>query len=212
MIITYHGKQFFKIGQGDTTLAVNPLSKDNTLGIKPTKFGADIALCTTRHPNYDGFENTTYNEKEPFKIYGPGSYEVNGNSFIGFRSAAKINEADYINTIYFFTLEGISFCFLGDLASPEIDQKTKEYIEEVDVIFVPIGGAGTLNPIEASKVVKYFSPKVIIPMDYGKDRDAKSLETFLKETSTTGKPEPKYVFTRKDLETLTGHVVVLEEL
>ena len=212
MIITYHGKQFFKIGQGDTTLAVNPLSKDNTLGIKPTKFGADIALCTTRHPNYDGFENTTYNEKEPFKIYGPGSYEVNGNSFIGFRSAAKINESDYINTIYFFTLEGISLCFLGDLASPEIDQKTKEYIEEVDVIFVPIGGAGTLNPIEASKVVKYFSPKVIIPMDYGKDRDAKSLETFLKETSTTGKPEPKYVFTRKDLETLTGHVVVLEEL
>ena len=211
MIITYHGKQFFKIQQGDTTLAINPLSKDNTLDIKPAKFGSDVVLCSVRHPNYNGFENATYNEKEPFKISGPGSYEVNGNSFVGFGSPTTIEGKDYINTIYFFILEGISFCFLGDLGTINIDQKTKEYIEEVDVIFVPIGGSGTLNPVEAAKVVKYFSPKVIIPMDYGKDRDGKSLDTFIKETSSTGKPEPKYVFTKKDLETLTGHLVVLEQ-
>lgn len=211
MIITYHGKQFFKISQGDTTIAINPLSKDNTLGIKPAKFGSDVVLCSVRHPNYNGFENTTHSGKEPFKIYGPGSYEVKGNSYVGFQSSAKIDEKDFINSIYFFNLEGISFCFLGDLATVDIDQKTKEYIESVDVVFVPIGGAGTLDPIQASKVTKYFSPKVIIPMDYGKDRDQKSLEIFLKETSSSTKPEPKYVFKKKDLETLTGHVVVLDQ-
>ncbi len=211
MIITYHGKQFFKITQGDTTIAINPLSKENTLKLKPAKFGSDVALCTTRHPNYNGFENTTHSGKEPFKIYGPGSYEVNGNSYVGFQSKALISDEKYINTIYFFTLEGISFCFLGDLSNADINQKTKEYIESVDVIFVPIGGAGTLDPVAATKVVKAFAPKVIIPMDYGKDRDGKSLETFLKETSTQIKPELKYVFKKKDLETLAGHVVVLEQ-
>jgi len=211
MIITYHGKQFFKISQGDTTIAVNPISKESKLDIKSTKFGSDVALCTTRYPDYDGFDNAEYNEKIPFKIYGPGSYEVNGNSFVGFKSPAKINDVDYINTIYFFELEGISFCFLGDLSNPDIDQKTKEYIEDVDVIFVPIGGSGTLDPVQAVKVVKAFSPKIIIPMDYGSDRDANSLQTFLKESSSKATPEPKYVFTKKDIEMATGHVVVLQE-
>ncbi len=211
MIITYHGKQFFKISQGDTTIAVNPLSKENTLQIKPTKFGSDVALCTTRHPNYEGFDNTEYSGKEPFKIYGPGSYEVNGNSYVGFQSAARIDDTDYINTIYFFNLEGISFCFLGDLATADIDQKTKEYIESVDVIFVPIGGNGTLDPVQAVKVTKAFSPKVIIPMDYGSDREKNSLETFLKESSSKAEAEEKYVFTKREIEPLTGHVVVLEQ-
>ncbi len=58
-------------------------------------------------------KNTSYNEKEPFKIYGPGSYEIDGNSFVGYGGEAKIDSADFMNTIYFFTLEGISFCFLG---------------------------------------------------------------------------------------------------
>lgn len=211
MIITYHGKQFFKISQGDTTIAINPLSKENTLNISTSKFKADVALCSTRHPDFNGLDNASYNDQQAFQIYGPGSYEVNGNSYVGFKSPAKIADEDFINTIYFFQLEGISFCFLGNLATPDIDQKTKEYIESVDVIFVPIGGNGTLNPVEAGKVVKYFSPKVIIPMDYGTDRDTDSLKTFLKESSSPAQAEPKYVFKKKDIETLTGHVVVLEE-
>jgi L-ascorbate metabolism protein UlaG (beta-lactamase superfamily) len=210
MIITYYGKQYFKIQQGDTTIALNPLSKENTLKLKATKFAADVSLCTMRHPDYNGFDNNAYNGKEPFKIYGPGSYEINGNLFVGYGEQAKRKDSDFINTVYFFTIEGISFCFLGDLAHENIDQKTKEHIESVDVIFVPIGGNETLDPVQASKIVKNFSPKVIIPMDYGKDRDKGMLEAFLKEMSSQTKAIEKYVFKKKDLETLTGHVVVLE--
>lgn len=210
MIITYHGKQFFKIQHGETIFAINPISKDNTLDIKPTKFGSDVALCSVRHPDYNGFENAEHSGREPFKIYGPGSYEVQGNSFVGFPSKALIDGKEYINTIYFFTLEDISFCFLGDLASHEIDQKTKEYIDSVDVIFVPIGGEGTLDAVTATKAIKPFSPKAIIPMDYGKDREKNALESFLKETGSTDNPELKYVFKKKDIESLTGQVIVIQ--
>lgn len=211
MIITYHGKQFFKLQQGDTTYAVNPISKDSNLKTKPAKFGADVALCTTRHPDYNGFENATYNDKEPFAIYGPGSYEVNGNTIVGFTSPGKIGKDDYINTIYFFTLEGISFCHLGDLATIDIDQKVKEYADSVDVLFVPVGGEGTLGPVEAAKIIKHFAPKVVIPMDYDEGREKGSLDAFLKEVSSKSKPEDKYVFKKSDLETLSGHVVVLNQ-
>lgn len=211
MIITYHGKQFFKIQQGGTTIALNPVSKDNALGIKPTKFGADVVLCSVRHPSYNGFENTEYNGNEPFKIYGPGSYEVQGNSFSGFSSHAEIDGKSHINTIYFFTIENISFCFLGDLADIHIDQKVKEFVDSVDVLFVPIGGEGTLDAIQASKVLKFFAPKIIIPMDYGKDREKNALDNFLKEMSSTAKAESKYVFKKSDLDKFDHHIVVLEQ-
>lgn len=212
MIITHYGKQFFKIQQGDTIIALNPLSKDNRAGIKPSKFGSDVVLCSMRYKDYNGFENATYNDKEPFKIFGPGSYEINGNLFVGYPSEAICEDVPYINTIYFFNLEGISFCFLGDLAHEHIDQKTKEHIESVDIIFVPIGGAETLDPVAASKVIKNFNPKIVIPMDYGADRDKGMLDTFLKEMSSNSTAIDKYVFKKKDLETLTSHVVVLNSL
>lgn len=211
MIVTYYGKQYFKIAQGDTTIAINPISKDSSLGLKPTKFAANVSLCSLRHADYDGFENNDYNGKEAFRIKGPGSYEIAGNQFVGYGEEAKYNGKDYINTIYFFSLEGISFCFLGDLAHENIKQKTKEHIEAVDVIFVPIGGNETLGPVEAAKIVKNFSPKVIIPMDYGVGRDKGMLEAFLKEMSSQSQAQEKFVFKKKDLETLTGHVVVLDE-
>lgn len=210
MIITYYGKQFFKIQQGNTTIAINPLSKENSLKTKPAKFGADVTLCSMRHPDYNGFENTEYNDQIPFRIQGPGSYEIDGNLFVGYGEQAKHNSSDYINTVYFFTIDGISFCFLGDLAHENIKQKTKEHIESVDVIFVPIGGDETLDPVQASKIIKNFSPKVIIPMDYGKDREKGMLEAFLKEMSSDTKAVGKYVFKKNDLETLTGHVIVLD--
>lgn len=210
MIITYHGKQFFKITQGDTVFALNPLSKDSKLGIKPAKFGSDIALCTVRHPDYNGFENAEYNEKKPFLIYGPGSYEVNGNSFVGFQSKSLIQDEEYINTIYFFNFEGISFCFLGDVTYESIDQKVKEYIESVDVMFVPVGGNGTLDPSQAAKITKVFSPRIIIPMDYGSDREKGALDTFLKEMSSEAKTEEKFVFKKSDLGE-SAKIVVLEQ-
>ncbi len=212
MIITYHGKQFFKIAQGDTVFAINPLSKDSKQKIKPAKFGSDIALCTVRHPDYNGFEHTEYNDKKPFIIQGPGSYEINGHTIVGFQSKARIDNADFVNTIYFFNFEGISFCFLGDLQDEQIDQKIKEYTESVDVIFVPVGGEGTLDAVLASKVIKAFSPKIIIPMDYEAPRDTKSLQAFLKEMSQQDvKAEEKFVFKKSDLASADGKVVVLQQ-
>ena len=67
MIITYFGKQFFKIQKGDLVLAFNPVSKSSKTGIS-TKFGADIALITTNHPDYNGLEQLSHGEREPLLL------------------------------------------------------------------------------------------------------------------------------------------------
>jgi hypothetical protein len=61
MIITHHGKAFFKIQTGDMVLAFNPISKDSKF--KTNGFGADIALISMNHPDYNGADLVEYANK-----------------------------------------------------------------------------------------------------------------------------------------------------
>lgn len=209
MIITYHGKQFFKLQQGDFTLAYNPLSKESSLDIKPARFGANITLVSARHPHYNGVENTQFGDTTPFVAQGPGSYEVAGVTINGFETKAVIEKEVYVNTLYFVVIDGVSYCFVGDINDPALDQQIKEYTDSVDVLFLPIGGGETIDPLQAAKLSKVFGPKAIIPMDYGTDRDKGSLQTFLKEMGSHADPLEKYVFKSSDLDKLSGEVIVL---
>ena len=115
MIITYHGVDFFKVSFGDTTIAVNPVSKDSKF--KSTKFGSDITLVSLNSPEHNGTDITSRGEKESFLIQGPGEYEVSGVFIKGFLSKSNYGGEERFNTIYTVTLEGMSLCFLGALSS-----------------------------------------------------------------------------------------------
>src|SRR5882762_823370 len=113
MVISYLGGECFKISQGDLTLAFNPPSKDSSL--KTSKFGADIALVSLNHEDFNGAENAAFGERQPFVISGPGEYEVKGVAVRGFGSESDYGGQKGINTIYSVSLEGMNLCFLGAL-------------------------------------------------------------------------------------------------
>ena len=137
MIITYYGKQFFKIGQGEMVLAINPVSKESKSGIT-ARFGADIALLTTNHPDYNGVEQLAYGEREPFVVRGPGDYEVKDIFVKGILSDGPQKPKKYVNTIYSFVVDGINICFLGALSNSTISKEAGESIGEPDILFIPI--------------------------------------------------------------------------
>src|SRR4051812_19513348 len=101
MIITYNGCEFFKIAQGELVLAMNPVSKDSKTGIN-ARFGADIAFQSVNHPDYNGIEQLSYGEREPFIVKGPGDHEVKEIFIKGVPSEANLGGKKYVNTIYTF--------------------------------------------------------------------------------------------------------------
>lgn len=210
MVITYHGKQFFKLQLGDVTIACNPISKDANLASgKATKFGADIALVTTNLPEYNGIEQVAFGGKEPFVISGPGEYEVKGTFIRGTMTEVEIDKKKMINTVYTLTLDNIKIGFLGALTS-KLSADAQEAIDEVDILFVPLGGSyNLLSAHDAQALVVTLEPKIVIPMDY----DEKTLPIFLKDSGTS-KVEPieKLTIKRKDLEGKDGEIVLLEEI
>ena len=206
MIITYLGKQFFKIAQGDLTIAFNPISKDSKSGEKISRFGSAIAFSTINHPDYNGFENVIHGETVPFEVRGPGDYEIKDVFIKGVGTTTLIDGKKYINTIYSLTIENMSLCFLGALKSSALDTAIRGQIESPDILFVPIGNAELMSPGEAYKLAVSFEPKIIIPMEY----DEKSLKAFLKEGGQESvKALEKLTIKSKELIGREGEIIVL---
>ncbi len=208
MIVTHHGNQFFKLQFGDTIVAVNPISKDSTL--KTSRFGADICLQSINHEDFNGIDQLSYGDKVPFLVSGPGEYEVKGVFIKGFETTSSYDSDTFINTIYTLTLDNINICIVGAHDAKEIPPALKEAIDDIDILFLPIGGNGVLNASEAYKLSLQFSPKVIIPMGYDSgDKDA--LKIFLKEGGgETVKPIDKLTVKKKDLEGKEGEIIIVE--
>jgi len=212
MVISYLGGECFKVSQGDLTLAFNPPAKDSTLA--SAKFGADIALVSLPHDDFAGVENASFGEREPFVIQGPGEYEVKGVVVRGFGAPTRYDGAATINTVYSVMLEGLNLCFLGALGrSPtggaqggDLPAAAKSELDDIDILFVPVGGDDVLDKAAAEKLSVQLEPKVIIPMHY----DPASLKSFLKEAGAEDvKPVEKLTVKKKDLDGKEGEVVVL---
>jgi len=209
MVITFLGGQSVKIQFGDTVLAFDPISRDSSL--KTAKFGADVALVSLNHPDMNGVEQVTFGDKKPFAVTGPGEYEVRGVFISGFGSVSGYGGEKRVNTIYTVELEGMNICFLGALDQAELPKEADEAIDKVDILFVPVGGAGVLDAARAYKLAVSMSPKIIIPVHYGDIGGKEALKAFLKEAGENLKPEAKLTLKRKDLEGREADVVVLEK-
>jgi L-ascorbate metabolism protein UlaG (beta-lactamase superfamily) len=222
MIITHFGRQHFKLQVGDLTVAVNPLSKEGKG--KVAKYGADITLITTNHPDYNGAEQTEHGEKVPFVISSPGEYEVKEIFIKGFGTTTKLSEGNpsshnatkgqekekvYQNTSYVFTIDSMRVTFLGAI-NHMLEAEHKEIIDETDILFVPVGSdTFLLNPYDAHKLAVSLEPKIIIPMDY----DEKSLPVFLKEAGAEKiEPLEKLTIKKKDIEGKVSEVVLFHEM
>lgn len=211
MVITHHGGQCFKVTLGDLTIVFDPISKGATL--PSVRFGADIALVSRNHPDMNGVDEVTYGDKEPFAITGPGEYERQGVVIQGFLSKSayglsKGQEAA-VNTIYSVELEDMTLVHLGALADTELSAEARESIDEIDVLFVPVGGDGVLSPAKAHELAVSLEPKIIIPMHWSGMGAPKSLETFLKDAGSASETVDKLTLKKKDLAGRDGSILVL---
>lgn len=211
MIITHYGRQHFKLQVGDLTFAINPISKEGKG--KSNKYGADVTLVTTNHPDYNGVEQTEMGSKVPFVIRGAGEYEIQNIFIKGFSTITTLQEGkkekEYQNTSYVFVIDGIRVTFLGALSSM-LKPEHKEIIDETDVLFVPVGEDDfLLNAYDAYKLAVSLEPKLIIPMDYNEQ----SLPIFLKEAGNNNvEPVEKLTIKKKDIEGKLGEVVLFHEM
>jgi L-ascorbate metabolism protein UlaG (beta-lactamase superfamily) len=207
MVITYAGGYCFKISSGDTMIAVNP--PESTSAHKVAKFGADVVLISTQHPDWNGEGTAMLGGKEPFVVRGPGAYEIGDVVVTGYASeGALVGEtSEYANTVYVVRFDGIKILILGALSNNKISQDALGDAGDVDIVFVPVGGA-TLEPKKAHELVVKLEAKVIIPYAVGNERE---LSEFLENEGAKGvKPVDKLTLRAKEVAGMSGEIVILK--
>ncbi|MDB5237381.1 MAG: Zn-dependent hydrolase of the metallo-beta-lactamase superfamily [Parcubacteria group bacterium] len=211
MVITHHGGQCFKVTLGDLTLVFDPVAKGAS--IPGVRFGADIALVSRNHPDMNGIAEVTYGEKEPFAVTGPGEYEKDGVTVQGFLTKSQYalakGQSEAINTVYAVKLEGMTLVHLGALADTTLSLEAREAIDEIDILFVPVGGDGVLDPAEAAKLATFLEPKIIIPMHWSGMGEKDALETFIKAGGGESEKLDKLTLKKKDAAEKDGAIIVL---
>ena len=212
MVITHHGGQCFKVTFGDLTLVFDPVSKSGTL--PGVKFGSDIALVSRNHPDMNGVEEVTYGDKKPFAITGPGEYERGGVTIQGFLTKSNYGlekgAERATNTVYVVELEDMTLVHLGALAESELPAEAREAIDDIDVLFVPVGGEGVLSASAAHKLAVSLEPRIIVPMHWNGMGAAKSLEAVLKEEGGSREGVEKPTINKKDALARDGDIIVLQ--
>ena len=205
MIITYYGKQSFRVSFGDTALSFDPISKESKQ--KETRFGTDITLVSVNHPDFNGVDQNSHGDREPFVVTGPGEYEIKEVFIKGFSSVSHYEGGEYINTIYLVELEGMKMCFLGAIDTIDLPEAVQEELDEIDILFVPVGSKGVLSSSEAAKLSARIEPRIVIPMVH----DDKMQKKFIDESGNgSSSPLDKLTIKKKDLIGKEGEVVVLK--
>lgn len=210
MVITHHGGQCFKVTLGDLALVFDPISKGASL--PSVRFGADLALVSRNHPDMNGIEEVTYGEKVPFAITGPGEYEHGGVVVQGFLSKSEygVKKGETaVNTVYSVELEDMTLVHLGALSDEELSAEARESIDEIDILFVPVGGDGVLSPGKAHELAVSLEPKIIVPMHWSGMGEGKALEAFLKAAGNAGEKVDKLTLKKKDLAGRDGSILVI---
>lgn len=203
MIINYYAENYCKLQVGDKVVAIDPMT--NEKGVKVARFGADYALLTNRKSGDMVFDTVTYSGKEPFKIYGPGDYELGDLRIRGY--ALNADADGYARTAYLIDWDGLQTLILGDITSKEdLPTEITESIDSVDLLIIPInsGEIGKINGIVAN-----FSPSYVIPVGHTGKSDS-NLVKFAKDFGVKDVEfTDKFTVKSKDISGIEGQVIFL---
>lgn len=179
MEIQYHGANAVKFTTKKSSLIVDVVSdiSDNKLDFKKN----NIILATQ-----EAYKPKIVSD-EQFLIDSPGEFEFEEFSVKGIPAQPHTSSSgDNSATIYKITVQDTTVAILGNITS-KLSEEQQEAINRADVVIVPVGGNGyTLDPLDASNMVREIEPKLVIPVHYTDDGldysiPQGSVEEFTKE-------------------------------
>ncbi|MBN1265531.1 MAG: MBL fold metallo-hydrolase [Anaerolineales bacterium] len=189
MDITWYGFSCFRLTErGLSTIVTDPY--DPELGLAPLKLKADVLTISQDTPT-NNHEKSVKGAKKT--ITGAGEYEIGGVFISAIPMMKKKNgEKTDPSLVCVFDYDGIVIAHLGNLSYVPT-QSEIERMGSVDVLLVPVGGEGALNPAQAVEVISLIEPSVVIPMRYKVGSESIQLGDSVRFLSEVGISEPEHL-------------------
>ena len=130
---------------------------------------ADLVLVTHEHSDHNGLDGVEGSPTVIRSTAGTIDSPVGEIVAIASEHDERAGVQRGPNTIFRFTLDGLTVCHLGDLGQRSLRPEQQAEIGPVDLLFVPVGGGPTIGAAEAAAVVRALRPGVVVPMHYGSE-------------------------------------------
>jgi L-ascorbate metabolism protein UlaG (beta-lactamase superfamily) len=171
--IRWYGHTCFRIKAKEATVFTDPVNRSTGYGMG--RQNADIVTLSGDElgKNLDAI-------RPEFKIIdGPGEYEMHDVFVTGARTYQDDKQGADLgyNTTYVIEVEGMKIGHLGNLGHA-LSESQAETLEDVDILFAPIGREDGLSDEKIAQVVTDLSPKIVIPMRYATSIGDKNLGDF----------------------------------
>jgi L-ascorbate metabolism protein UlaG (beta-lactamase superfamily) len=200
MDVTWLGHACVRLRGKDGVVLMDPCAKST--GYTIGRQSADIVTVSRRDTAHASVDSVS----TPFRLLdAPGEYEIGGVLLAGVDTTpqGKPRDGDAGRNVSFVVeMDELRLCHLGDLDHTP----TRELIEElsdIDVLFTPIGGHGSLDAAGAAEVISLVQPRLVVPIRYSTEASAiplDPLEPFIKQLGRTAQePQAKLSITRSNL-------------
>lgn len=182
MDIAWTGHAAFRLRGRDGAVVTDPCPPST--GFRLNRPQADIVTVSTSAPAHSWSDRVAGN---PVLLDAPGEYEVKNIVITGVITPGGTpgGDAGARNVAFIFTIDDIIVAHLGDMRGPPAAEQLDE-LSRADVLLIPVGGGGHMDPDLAASVVSTLAPKLVIPMLYkvGAEREElDSVQPFLKTMS-----------------------------
>lgn len=205
MVITWYGKNCFKIQSGELVIVTDPFEKES--GLSPFRGRTDIIIRTivqatgSKRPSFTkaSASEQAANENEIFEISYPGEYEVKNIFIKGWPITPTGDKQPDSNlrSVYLIEIDELKIVLLGHLTDENEIKNAQEYLEDADIVFAPAGGKPFIEIPAAAKLIRQLKPSLIVPTLFD---DPKDLKSFLKEFGKNeAEPQEKLTINKKEL-------------
>jgi L-ascorbate metabolism protein UlaG (beta-lactamase superfamily) len=185
MRIRWHGHACFEFSDSTNSVLTDP-HDGKSIGIKPPNSKAGIVLVS--HDHFDHNALRVIKNERSVLFAENGKHCIKGIDIEGLPTYHDESNGTVrgMNTMYKFTMDGITVCHCGDLGCIP-SKEVLEALKDVDIIFVPTGEVFTLSLKKLDEFLALIEPKIIVPMHYrvgGLTIPLKTLDDYLDRVSS----------------------------
>jgi len=195
MVITWYGKNCFKLQSGDLVVVTDPFEKESNLS--PFRGRADIIIRTIAQTSSDKRQATSGGDA--FEVSYPGEYEIKNVFIKGWPLPISNLKSQISNlrSVYSIEVDELKIVLLGHITDENEIKDIQEYLEDADIVFIPAAGKPFIEEAAAAKLIRQLKPSLVIPTLFENFKDIKS---FFRELGQNGvEPQEKLTIGKKDL-------------
>jgi len=159
---------FLITSDAGTKIITDPYTTGRNLKYSEIRESADIVTISHNHGDHNNAASVGGNPEVVREAAPVEAKEIKFNSIPTYHDEAGGSKRGN-NIIFYFEVDGIRVCHLGDLGHQLSDKQVAE-LGSTDILLIPVGGNYTIDAKVATDTYRKLNPKVVIPMHYRNER------------------------------------------